>query len=329
MTGNYRRCLQSFVNTDTTHPALWLDKYLPDHEPNSKQALVEQVAKIPVSDVYEKFYTRWKVVLENNSTVVTKKATVQGRLSVGLGAESVVETAITLHRTYGVPYIPGSALKGLAAHYARNHLTPDDWGAQSKYYQIMFGDVASAGYVTFFDALYVPGTGHERRPLWPDIITVHHPQYYQSNEAPADWDSPTPISFLSATGDYLFAIAGESAWVEKAYEILALALHDEGIGAKTSSGYGRMTIAGMKTPIPVQSLSAMTQAVEPVSVRETRQGIIVDIQPPKRRGRVRDQASGKEYNFETSVIVGNTPPKKAIVIFEVEGGNKVTKVQRK
>ena len=35
------------------------------------------------------------------------------RLAVGLGAHSVLETSLTLHRPYGYPIIPGSALKGL------------------------------------------------------------------------------------------------------------------------------------------------------------------------------------------------------------------------
>src|ERR1700680_515711 len=39
------------------------------------------------------------------------------RLIVGLGSENVLETGIRLHHTYGLPVIPGSALKGLAAHY--------------------------------------------------------------------------------------------------------------------------------------------------------------------------------------------------------------------
>jgi CRISPR-associated protein Cmr6 len=42
----------------------------------------------------------------------------ESRLMVGLGAESVLETAITLHRIYGFPVIPGSALKGLARTWA-------------------------------------------------------------------------------------------------------------------------------------------------------------------------------------------------------------------
>jgi len=47
----------------------------------------------------------------------------KSRLIIGLGDESVYETSIRLHRNYGVPYIPGSALKGLAKHYSIYMLT--------------------------------------------------------------------------------------------------------------------------------------------------------------------------------------------------------------
>ena len=39
------------------------------------------------------------------------------RLIVGLGNESVYETSITLHHIYGIPYIPGSAIKGVVRSY--------------------------------------------------------------------------------------------------------------------------------------------------------------------------------------------------------------------
>jgi len=42
----------------------------------------------------------------------------EARLVVGLGIDSVLETAITLHRIYGFPIIPGSALKGSARTWA-------------------------------------------------------------------------------------------------------------------------------------------------------------------------------------------------------------------
>ena len=62
-------------------------------------------------DAYPKFFQRWQDALVQIGAV-SKHAKVQGRLSIGLGAEGVLETAITLHHTYGVPYIPGSASRG-------------------------------------------------------------------------------------------------------------------------------------------------------------------------------------------------------------------------
>ena len=87
--------------------------------------------------------------------------------------------------------------------------------------------------------------------LYQDVITVHHPNYYQKKDIlPSYWESPTPIPFLSATGAYLIALAAPNLehgelWVEKTFEILEHALKEMGIGAKTSSGYGRMSFAAM------------------------------------------------------------------------------------
>lgn len=229
------------------HPGLWLDKYLTDQGDETRQKLVKEVSdfaeerKRETATPYKEFFNRWRTTLSAAGVLDSQMrvASAQGRLSVGLGSESVLETSITLHRTYGVPYIPGSALKGLAAHYAHKHLG-SDWHKGTDVHTIMFGNSKSAGYLTFFDALYIPNSAFKQRSLWPDIITVHHPNYYQGNEAPADWDSPIPVPFLSATGKYLVVIGGDTRWTDKAFEILNLALREEGIGAKTSSGYGRM-----------------------------------------------------------------------------------------
>lgn len=320
MANNYRQCLEGIRSTDTTHPALWLDRFIPDHKTGSGQMLVEETAKILVPDAYREFYDRWTSTLAQNVAVMTKTASVQGRLSIGLGGESVLETAITLHHTYGVPYVPGSALKGLAANYARNRLNPKSWGIGSDAYRTMFGDTSTAGYVTFFDALYVPGSGQQAKPLWPDVITVHHPDYYQGTGAPADWDNPTPISFLSATGNYLIAIAGDKAWSEQAFKILALALWEHGVGAKTSSGYGRMAIADL----PVADSQDADNEPAPIVLRI---GVIVEIQPHKQFGRVRDTETDQVYRFSTAVIDGNFPGKRSKVEFSLQE-DQVVKVRR-
>jgi CRISPR-associated protein Cmr6 len=165
----------------------------------------------------------------------------------------VLETALTLHRAYGVPYIPGSALKGLASRYAHLYLEGEAWRRDLARFHRgeaqagLFGTTEEQGLVVFWDALPLPG----KWKLHPDILNPHHPDYYGSVKAPpADWDGPKPVPFLSATGTFLLAlspapgVSPEEAgpWLRAAWRILAWALREEGVGAKTSSGYGRMAL---------------------------------------------------------------------------------------
>ncbi|OLE54351.1 MAG: type III-B CRISPR module RAMP protein Cmr6 [Acidobacteria bacterium 13_1_20CM_3_53_8] len=248
--------------SERPNAGLWLYKYMEDAtDTKSRADFARQVAEIeePSANkpdeipVYKRFYDSWEKTLKEELNADCRKAKVQNRMVVGLGADGVLETSVALHRTYGVPYIPGSALKGLTAAFAR-HYCGVDWQQDSTkgYYKIVFGTNDEAGYVTFFDALYVPNSGHDKKALHFDIMTVHHESYYQGKKddkghhlPPADWDDPNPIPFISTTGEYLIALAapeGCEAWLNAAHIILEEALKCEGIGAKTSSGYGRMEI---------------------------------------------------------------------------------------
>ena len=234
----------------STHAGLWLDKFLAEQEVkgagpssagNPRAQHYKSVVRLKAPQVYHRFFQRWQRTLQTLGAEM-RTAKVKTRMVVGLGAESVLETGITLHRTYGVPYIPGSALKGLAASYAHKYL---GWTIDSEEYRTLFGDTRSAGFVVFFDALYVPGSTQGDKPLTLDVITVHHPDYYQSkNAVPADWDNPNPVPSVTAQGEYFLALAGPSDWVEVAFHILGLALEHEGVGAKTAIGYGRLVISG-------------------------------------------------------------------------------------
>lgn len=165
-----------------------------------------------------------------------------GPVAVGLGNASPLEVGLTLHHTYGVPYLPGTALKGLALRAA--HRT----GVSDHDRRVIFGDdsdsAPSAGYPTFWDAWLVPDRA--RFPLQKDVITVHHGDYYSGHGkvAPTDFDDPNPVSFLSVRPGTWFTLAvscAESAAVARRGLDLALwGLAHLGIGGKTNAGYGRL-----------------------------------------------------------------------------------------
>jgi CRISPR-associated protein Cmr6 len=255
-----RTSLKDVASQNISNASLWLDKFIAGQNRKDertetsaekfKQQLINETAKIKTPDIYQNFFVRWKDSLTAVGAKF-KNFKVEGRMVIGLGAEGVSETSIALHRTYGVPFISGSALKGLAASYAHKCLG-DDWKKETKATKLgkahgfVFGSQSSAGFITFHDAMLIPKT---RNPLHADVMTVHHSDYYgektdgQDNRLPpADWDNPVPIPFLSATGNYLVAISsveGAEDWIKFVFAILEKALQEEGIGAKTSSGYGR------------------------------------------------------------------------------------------
>lgn len=277
----------------STHAGLWRDRFLAKTEDNGESGraqLVREVAQVPVPESYSWFYQRWYQNLQERYQATVCNAHVKGRMAVGLGIEGVLETSVALHHTYGTPYIPGSALKGLVASYIqrRRHLFiqkyPDveermkvpEYQQILAIQRILCGDTDQAGFMVFFDAQYVPDTGYNQQPLYPDVITVHHQRYYQGNAAPTGWENPIPVPFLSATGTYLIALAApdlqeplRSEWISVALMVLQIALAEMGIGAKTSSGYGRMRLDlpeghGSFLTEMVANTKDTTQEVDPV-----------------------------------------------------------------
>jgi CRISPR-associated protein Cmr6 len=329
MTQSRRNVLNSIRVRTNTNAGLWLDKYMDraasDQAP---QVLVDDVVKINEPPGYHAFFNRWKAALdravmdhdEDKKVIVkTKQAHTLNRLAVNLGSDSVFETSIALHHTYGVPYIPGSALKGLASHFADQNLAGDHWKKGGDAHRIMFGDQDNAGYVTFFDALYIPRSGKNRKALWKDVITVHHPDYYQTGDKPpADWDSTTIIPFITATGSYLVALAGPEDWVEKAFEILAWALEQVGIGAKTSSGYGRMNFKAGSDDAEMGTSDnyeiQRRELLEEMPPHGRYRGTVAHVQNDGRYGFINPARGGANMFVHQSQIKDNKPLKKDQVV---------------
>ncbi len=223
---------------------IWLRDTLEENHVNTKLA--------------EQAYQRWYALTSaTGSTLFTAKT--DWRMVVGLGGESVLETDLTLHSLYGMPYIPGSALKGLARAYVTQEKSAYYIAASDDTQKMVpskddehdhedikriFGTQEKAGTVIFFDAM--PLNGNARFEL--DIMNPHYPDYYQTLQQdkpkpPTNDQSPIPIPFITvANTTFAFAVAAVNSRhtndVALVREWLQEALEKYGVGGKTSAGYG-------------------------------------------------------------------------------------------
>ncbi len=242
----------------SSHVGLWLAKYLPfqttggidaDEVKNAKSQHLQAVKEHEIPKGYQEAYALRRDAFLDHHQVEVACFKVNGRMVIGLGAHCALETGLTLDRTWGVPVIPGSALKGLAAATAHQLLEDQDWRKRifdannpaPTSHERLFGTPGQRGALIFHDAWLIPP--EQTLPLYPDVMTVHHPDYYKGEDAPpSDLDSPIPISFISVGGTFLIALEGPPAATQAALDILTIGLCELGIGAKTSSGYGRLEL---------------------------------------------------------------------------------------
>ncbi|MGO9113616.1 MAG: type III-B CRISPR module RAMP protein Cmr6 [Thermoguttaceae bacterium] len=171
----------------------------------------------------------------------------ESRFVTGLGRQHPIENGFAWHHALGVPYLPGSSVKGLVRAWAESKLVGQpDPAVIGRIFGRLENDQGNAGSVIFFDAL-------PARPvrLEKDVMTPHYGPYYQEGETPGDWHSPTPIPFLVVAAGQRFTLAvapssrGRSDQCKEdcdtALEWLQASLEWLGAGAKTAVGYGRFT----------------------------------------------------------------------------------------
>ena len=155
-----------------------------------------------------------------------------------------------LHHTYGVPLIPGSALKGLAAHYCHEVLvrptSSTRQAAEGLSQPALRHDRRQRRHPLrgWLDASRQPGPGDQG--LLADVMTPHH-QKWQTDEnvAPTDFDSPIPVPFLSVAGCFHVAVcwqgpehAQAEAWTKRAMEMLRARWRNGASAARLAAATG-------------------------------------------------------------------------------------------
>jgi len=187
--------------------------------------------------------------------------TLGGNLIVNHSGGILENTGLCLHRFFGYPIIPGSAIKGCAAHTAYRDwkenpspelatkiidifgYPPGDETIKQQIAKMLPKTLSNqSGKVAFLAATpLTPQNGY----LVSDISTCHHPKYYQGKQLQAyDNEEPNPLPFPAVkTGvKFVFTIVplrtANADMVEQARQWLLQAMTLWGLGAKTAAGYG-------------------------------------------------------------------------------------------
>ncbi|MDP2752374.1 MAG: type III-B CRISPR module RAMP protein Cmr6 [Rhodocyclaceae bacterium] len=190
--------------------------------------------------------------------------------TTGLGNEHPLENGFAFLNPYGLPYLPGSGIKGVLRQAARE-LASDEWGSESEWEEtaitFLFGKESAdgetehqRGALTFWDV--IPQIKGDK--LAVEIMTPHQSHYYQqkndrkagNSTTPHESGQPNPITFLTVPHGsgfvfhvqcnltHLNRLAPELVRNEQWKTLLKTAFEHAfewlGFGAKTAVGYGAM-----------------------------------------------------------------------------------------
>ncbi len=183
-------------------------------------------------------------------------ATCTAPLASGLGIDHPADNGFVFDHGCGVPYLPGSSIKGLCRAWAKI------CGKERHVEELLGPETMEEGSGRLIFLPAYPATWPE---LICDVICNHHREYYSKepdqrkytrNEfpTPMDIESPVPINHLALAGgtEFVFRILPldrETAAddLARAGALLAEALRELGIGARTAVGYGTMELQDTDT----------------------------------------------------------------------------------
>lgn len=282
-----RHVLDDMDLSKAEHAGLMLTRYFFAHKPSNKkdrqdmketpeETVLEAASALEARSAYRAAFRRWEELLRQLGCQ-TLNLELASSLAIGLGNESPLEVGLRAHHTYGMPIIPGSAIKGMCRRGAEQWLsaqTEEDWHRFERnemdqddlFYcselrrtqlNVLLGEADRKSCCIFWDAWYDPDSV-DGKPFHRDVITVHHPKYYQKGASwPTDFDDPTPVPFLvvKPRTQFLFAIqAPDQQWGQFVESLLKSCLQNLGIGGKTNAGYGYFTDISAETQEAKQNL---------------------------------------------------------------------------
>lgn len=161
------------------------------------------------------------------------------KLIIGFGNPNILEVGFSFHYLYGVPYIPGCELKGIVKYYYKEEKKLTD---ESEEISKIFGNNDMKSSILFTDAFL---TDSNESPFEIDIMNPHYGKYYNDKNPPADYLEPKPIFFIVLKENVIFETYIISKDEDKLKEVKGMMSNyfpKYGLGAKTTVGYGGLTV---------------------------------------------------------------------------------------
>jgi CRISPR-associated protein Cmr6 len=168
----------------------------------------------------------------------------ESRFVTGLGRNHPVENGFAWHPLLGVPYLPGSSVKGLVGAWSKQDAEPRPLPDRL---ERILGTPKAVGQIRFLDAIPIGPV-----QLEADVMTPHFAGWSPDNPH-GDWCGPKPVPFLVVAPQTAFAFAilprgtSDATAMGDVFTWLCAALENNGAGAKTAVGYGRFRFDQSKT----------------------------------------------------------------------------------
>jgi len=264
--------------SDRTSAARGEERAVRQITPENKRSALQKACKLSAADraLAEALLARQRAVAGTSVGALLRiEARASSPFTTGLGNEHPLENGYAFLSPYGLPYLPGSGVKGVLRRAAQELvlLQHGGWDAAGSFVlaqrddlpvvldaiDVLFGREPPdgdgdhvRGVLTFWDVLpQLPGDS-----LLVEVMTPHQSHYIQQGEPPHDSGKPNPITFLTVPPGAGFAFhvvcdlprlrrlapalaAGES-WTRLLSFAFAHAFDWLGFGAKTAVGYGAM-----------------------------------------------------------------------------------------
>lgn len=204
--------------------------------------VVRRIAQWPAPAAWPDAFARWVRRTPEGPARRVLRVRSESPVVCGLGEVAPGDNGLAIHHVHGVPYLPGSSLKGVARRWCVDTFAaPHPWAEAGEDLLALFGTGGEEGAaaVDFLDALWEPSRAE--RPFVAEVTTPHHRGYYEGARPPDGTEGPVPLWFLAARGTFRVVLEGHPDWLDAAADIVTRALSDLGVGARTRTGQGRMT----------------------------------------------------------------------------------------